>query len=399
MRAWNVLVAAEVTLAVALLTGSVLLIKSFGRMMQTDLGFEPGHVVALAIDLPSVNYPGNSLRVSAFHLAALQRIAAVPGVDAAGFVNRLPLFGNGPSGSMVVEGKPLDPTGRYTGYAIYRVIGGDYFRAMGIAVIKGRTFGPGDDASAPKVALVDEAFAKEQWPKEDPLGKRVRPAGMDNTGEEPWYTVIGVVGSVRSSAITAPVRPTYYFDHRQRPPYRSAGVAYAVRTSRSPGSIAEALRQAIRGVDPEVPVQERTLEELVLRTVADKRFTMLVLGTFGALALVLALLGVYGVVSYGVAQRTREIGVRRALGASPARVSWLVLRATVAAVLPGLAAGAALTLITSRALRALLYGVSPFDPPTLGLALGALGLAAVLASVVPAWRALRVDPLIAMRSE
>ncbi|HEV8612626.1 MAG TPA: ABC transporter permease [Gemmatimonadales bacterium] len=399
MRAWNVLVAGEVALAVALLAGSVLLIKSFSRVMQTELGFEPEGVAALSVDLPSVNYPGNSPAVSAFHLRALERIAAVPGVVAVGFVNMPPLLSTGPSGSMQVEGKPLDATGRYTGYSIYRVIGGDYFQAMGMPVVRGRAFGPGDDAVAPKVVVVDEAFAKQEWPGEDPLGKRLKPAGMDTSGDEPWFTVLGMVPSVRSGSITDRLRPTYYFDHRQRPPYRSSSVTYAVRTRHAPAEAFASLRLAIRAADPEVPVVLQSMPELVAGTVSDKRFTMLVLGTFGALALLLAIVGIYGVVSYSVAQRTREIGVRRALGATPGRVSTLVLRTTLAAVVPGLVAGALLALANSRALGALLYGVSPFDVPTLLMAVGALGAAALLASLVPAWRAVRVDPLIAMRAE
>jgi putative ABC transport system permease protein len=402
MRAWNALVAAEVALAVALLSGSVLLIKSFGRVMQTDLGFEPQGAVALSVNLPSVTYPGLSPRVSAFHLGALERIATLPGVEAAGFVNVPPLLGNGPSGSMQVEGKPLDPRGKFTGYAIYRVVGGDYFGAMRMPLLKGRGFGPGDDAAAAKVVVVDQAFAEREWPGQDPLGKRVKPAGMDSNSEEdlePWFTVIGVVPSVRSSSITDRVRATYYFDHRQRPPYRSYSVTYAVRTRLAPEELFAPLRLAVRAVDPEVPVTLQTMPELVARTVSEKRFTMLVLGTFGALALLLAVVGIYGVVSYAVAQRTREIGVRRALGATPGRVGTLVLRSTLAAVVPGLLVGALLTLVNAKALGALLYGVSPFDPPTLAIAVGALGAAALLASVVPAWRAVRVDPLIAMRAE
>jgi len=402
MRAWNVLVAAEVALAVALLSGSVLLIKSFSRVMETDLGFQPQGAAALSVDLPSVNYPGNSSRVSAFHLQALERIAAVPGVVAAGFVNVPPLHGNGPSGSMVVEGKPFESTGRFTGYSIYRVVGGDYFRAMEMPVLKGRAFGPGDDAAAPKVAMVDETFARQEWPGEDPLGKRLKPAGMDSNSEEdaePWFTVIGVVPSVRSSSITGGMRATYYFDHRQRPPYRSASVTYAVRTRLAPAEAFPQLRAAVRAVDPEVPVVLQTMPELVAGTVAARRFTMLVLGTFGALALLLAIVGIYGVVSYAVAQRTREIGVRRALGATPGRVRTLVLGTTLGAVVPGLLIGALLTLANSRALGSLLYGVSPFDLPTLVIAVAALGAAALVASLVPAWRAVRVDPLIAMRSE
>ena len=399
MRTWNLLVAAEVALAVALLSGSVLLIKSFDRLMQTRLGFEPRGVAALALELPSINYPGDSPRMAAFHLALLERISALPGTEAAGFANRLPLQGNGPSGSMVVEGRPLDPTGRFSGYAVYRVIGGDYFRAMGMALVRGRGFGPGDDRAAPRVVVVDEAFANREWPNEDPLGKRLHPAGMDNTGEEPWFTVVGVVPSVRSGSITQEMRPTYYFDHRQRPPYRTASVTYAVRSRTALAGTFAALRGAVRAVDPEVPVVLAGMEELVLGTVADRRFTMLVLATFGVLALVLALVGIYGVVSYAVAQRSREIGVRRALGATTGSVGTLVLRTTFAAVVPGLAAGVVLTLLSARALGALLYEVEATDVPTLVTTVATLGVAALLASLVPVWRAVKVDPLIAMRSE
>jgi predicted permease len=402
MRAWNVLVAAEVALAVALLSGSVLLIKSFSRVMETNLGFQPEGAAALFVDLPFVIYPPDSPRISGFHLRAVERISAVPGVVAAGFVNRPPLHGNGPSGSMVVDGKPIDSRCGCTGNAIYRVVGGDYFRAMEMPLLKGRAFGTGDDAAAPKVAMVDDAFAQQEWPGEDPLGKRVKPSGMDSNSEEnrePWFTVIGVVPSVRSNSITGRFRPTYYFDHRQRPPHRSAAVTYAVRTRLAPTESFGALRAAVRAVDPDVPVVLQTMPELVARTVAERRFTMLMLGTFGGLALLLAIVGIYGVVSYAVAQRTREIGVRRALGATPGRVGRLVLGTTLTAVVPGLVAGALLTLVNSRALGAFLYGVSPFDVPTLLLVVVALGAAALVASLVPAWRATRVDPLIAMRSE
>jgi putative ABC transport system permease protein len=250
--------------------------------------------------------------------------------------------------------------------------------------------------------MVDDAFAQQEWPGEDPLGKRVKPSGMDSNSEEnrePWFTVIGVVPSVRSNSITGRFRPTYYFDHRQRPPHRSAAVTYAVRTRLAPTESFGALRAAVRAVDPDVPVVLQTMPELVARTVAERRFTMLMLGTFGGLALLLAIVGIYGVVSYAVAQRTREIGVRRALGATPGRVGRLVLGTTLTAVVPGLVAGALLTLVNSRALGAFLYGVSPFDVPTLLLVVVALGAAALVASLVPAWRATRVDPLIAMRSE
>jgi predicted permease len=400
MRVWNVLVAAEVALAVGLLAGSVLLVKSFQRVMATEQGFEPAGALALTVDLPSVNYPGNSPRVAAFHSQALARIGALPGVLAVGFSNMLPLQSGGPSGSLRIEGKPLDPRGPFNAYAVYRVVGGDYFRAMGMPVLRGRGLGAGDDAAAPRVVVIDEAFARQEWPGQDPLGKRLRPVGMDSGSDtEPWFTVVGVVRSVRASSLVGGLRPTYYFDYRQRPPYRSNSVTYAVRSSLAPVTAYAGLRSAIGSIDPEVPIVLRTMPEVVAGTVADKRFTMLMLSTFGGLALLLALVGIYGVVSYAVAQRTREIGVRRALGASPFRLQAMVLGGTVRAIVPGLAAGVLLALAAGRALGALLYGIHPFDPATLALSLAALALAGVAASLLPAWRAARVDPLRAMRAE
>ncbi len=400
MRAWNILVAAEVALAVALLAGSVLLIKSFQRVMAIEQGFDATGALALSVDLPSANYPGNSPRGAQFHTELLARLGALPGVQAVGFTNVLPLESGGPSGSLHIEGKPLDPKGPFNAYAVYRVIGGDYFKAMGMAVLQGRGLGPGDDETAPRVVVIDEAFANQEWPGQDPLGKRLRPSGMDAAGDtEPWFTVVGVVRSVRASSLTGALKPTYYFDYRQRPPYRTNAVIYAIRTLLPEASAAPAFRGAIRSLDPEVPGLLRSMPEVVAGRVADKRFTMLMLSSFGGLALLLALVGIYGVVSYAVAQRTREIGVRRALGASPRRLKAMVLAGTLRAILPGLAAGLVLALAAGRALGALLYGVRPFDPATLGAALGALGLAGIVASLVPAWRAARVDPLRAMRSE
>ena len=400
MRVWNTLVAAEVALAVGLLAGSVLLIKSFQRVMATEQGFDPAGVLALSVDLPSVNYPGNSPRVAEFHTRLLERLGALPGVTAVGFANMLPLQSGGPSGSLRIEGKPLDPKGPFNAYAIYRVVGGDYFKAMGMAVLKGRGLDAGDAGSAPRVVVVDEAFAQQEWPGADPLGKRLRPSGMDSgKDDEPWFTVVGVVRSVRASSLTGALKATYYFDYRQRPPYRANAVSYAIRTALPEATAAPALRGAVRGIDPEVPSLLRSMPDVVARSVADKRFTMLMLSSFGGLALLLALVGIYGVVSYAVAQRTRELGVRRALGASPWQLKALVLGGTLRAILPGLGAGVLLALAAGRALGALLYGVRPFDPATLAAALGALGLAGVVASLVPAWRAARVDPLRAMRSE
>jgi predicted permease len=397
-RAWNVLLAAEVALAVMLLTGSGLLIRSFARVMDTELGFDPSARLAMRLNLPAVNYADNAPTIPGFHQRLLDALRGTPGLEAAGFINVLPLEGNNPSGGMQVEGKPLNARGTSTGYAVYRVVGGDYFRAMDIPVLRGRVFTDADDRSAPPVVVVSETFARTEWPDEDPLGKRLRPAGMDRS-EESWHTVIGVVGDIRGASVTDAYRPYYYFDHRQRPSGRTRSVSWVVRTTASQVVLSGALQRAVRSVDPQVPNEIRPLPRLVSDAVADRRFTMVVLGGFSLVALFLAVIGVYAVVSYSVAQRTREIGVRLALGGTPGRMRSMVLLTSMRAVVPGLLAGGILALAGANVLRTLLYDVSPFDTAALGGAILLLGVAAAASSLLPAIHATRVDPMIAMRAE
>lgn len=397
MRAWHSLVAAEVALAVTLFAGSMLLIRSFSNVMATSLGFDPQGALAVNVDLPSINYDDKSTRVADFHERAFEAIQRIPGVKAAGLVNVLPLQGSNPNGAMEVEGKPHNPRGPFTGFSVYRVVSRGYFDAVGTHLLSGRDFAIGDDRSGAPVVIVNEAFAKQEWPGQDPIGKRVRPAGMDGL-TEPWFNVIGVVENSRLASMTGRASATYYFDHRQRPPGRSRSVGYVVRTTQGSASIA-GIREAIKSVDPQVPVAFRALDDVVSGAVATRRFTMLVLSAFAAAALLLAGVGIYGVVAYAVAQRTREIGVRRALGATPGAVRGMVLASSMRAVVPGLIAGVVLALASAQALSSLLYGVKPTDPTALSVAVIVLGSAAVLASVIPAFRATRIDPMVAMRSD
>jgi putative ABC transport system permease protein len=402
MRAWNVLVGTEVALAVVLLSGSALLIRSFAKVMETRMGFEPANVYTVGLELPDENYPDSTPAMTAFHQHLLDRLSHINGVQAAGLTNILPLSGNYPSGGMIVEGKPLDPRGPFTGYSVYRVVGGDFFAAMGIPLIEGRAFRDSDDNAAAPSVIVNEEFAKQEWPGQDPLGKRVKVSGMDRVNPnapEPWYTVVGVAGNVRGQTVTGPYRETYYFPYRTRPAYRTRWANYVVRSALPAGAIAPLIRREIAAIDHEVPVEIKTMNDVVTQSVADRRFTMLVLGAFAAIALLLAVVGIYAVVSYAVAQRTREIGVRIALGATSGEVRRLVLRSAMRAVVPGLAVGALLAAGTAQALRTLLYGVTPFDAAALAGAIGLLGFAAVVSSSLPAMRATRVDPLIAMQAE
>jgi putative ABC transport system permease protein len=398
LRLWNVLVAAEVAFAVALLAGSVLLIRSFGKVLEAELGFDPSRVETAEVNLPAINYDGSSPAIASFHSRVLERLSATPGVEAAGFANVLPVTGDGPSGGLEVAGRPLDPNGQRNGYAIYRVVGGDYFEALGVRVIAGRTFRPGDGANAPPVVVVSENFARHYWPNEDPLGKRVRPQGMDRD-KETFATVIGVVANTRSRGVTGAFQETYYFDHRQRPPFRSYTTTYVVRASSDGAALANVIRRAIAAVDPQVPVRTRSFDQILASSVADRRFTTLVLGVFAGTALLLAIVGIYAVVSYSVAQRTREIGVRLALGATPGGVRAMVVGAAMRAVVPGLVVGTAIAIADAKVLQAMVFGVSPFDPAAIAGAIGALLVAALISSAWPARRATRVNPITAIRGE
>lgn len=399
LRPWNVLVAGEVALAVMLLAGSTLLIRSFGQVMQERLGFEPASVTSAEVNLPSATYASRGEVVPAFHQRVLGALAGTPGVDAAGFLNIAPLGGNFMSGSLEIEGKPLDKTGQYNGYALYRVVGGEAFRALGIPLISGRTFAPTDDRAATPVTVVNESFAKTAWPREDAIGKRVRPTGMDGSADEPWHVVIGVVGDARSGSPIDRYRDTYYFDHRQRPAYRAQSVTYVVRSTMQLSTVGDAIRNAVRAVDPNVPLDVRAMQDVVRGTLSDRRFTMIVLASFAILAVLLAVIGIFAVVSYSVAQRTREIGVRLALGSTPGGVRLMVITDALHAVVPGLLIGAALTMSSAGVLRTMLYGVSPFDPVALVGAVVLLALAAVASSLIPAVRSTRIDPMLAIRGQ
>ncbi|MDB4917179.1 MAG: permease [Gemmatimonadetes bacterium] len=397
MHVWNVLVATEVALAVVLLSGSALLIKSFTRAMQNELGFSADSVTTVRVNLPESSYEGTGATIPAFHERLLERLRTRPGVTSVGFTNVLPLSGGNPSGSLVVEGKPLNERGS-NAYAVYRVMGGDYFSAMKIPVLKGRAFRTGAAVESAPAVIVGETLARSEWPGQDPIGKRLRVSGMDG-GTEPWYTVIGVVGDVRSSSPTAPFENTYWFDHRSRPAYRTRNVSYVVRSSLSAPALASLVRQDVASIDKQVPLSIEAMPARVARASAARTFPMVVLGAFALVALVMAVVGIYAVVAYAVAQRTREIGVRLALGARPVAVHLLILRSAMRAIVPGLVVGAAISMAGAGFLRSLLYGISPSDPAPLLSAVGVLGVAALLSSALPAVRATRVDPVIAMRAE
>jgi predicted permease len=277
------------------------------------------------------------------------------------------------------------------------VASGGYFEAMDIPLIRGRLFDDGDRAGAPMVVLINETMTRQFWPGADPIGSRIRTGGMDRYGAI-WTTVIGVVGDVRHDDLAAGTQPEYFVPYRQRPD-RAQQATVVIEASTPPSQLVQPVNEQLRALDPDVPAEFMLMRDRVSASVSDRRFTMLILSGFAGVALVLAAVGIYGVVSYSVERRRREIGIRIALGARPEGVLALMMRRSMAVVLIGMAVGAVGTAAITRVMRRLLFSVSPTDPLTLACVVLLLLAVAALASWIPARRGTRVDPLVTMRSE
>jgi putative ABC transport system permease protein len=386
------LVVAEVALAVVLLVGAGLLLRSFGQLLSVNPGFKAAHVLSFEVDLPEDRY--TKPQRAAFFDRLLDRLKALPGVTAVGAVSGLPMGGEDIN-SLTLEGRPR-PTADKPYLADSRQATLGYFETMGIPLRRGRLFAATDTREAPKVAVVDEVLARTFWPGESPIGKRFKNGGPKD--KDPWITVIGVVGSVRNSGLHVEPRPQMYRPEEQA---SSAGMAVVLRTaSGDPESLAAAARAAVHEVDRDQPVSNvKTLDQVVAESVAGRRFNLLLLSLFAALALTLSGVGIYGVTAYSVVQRTREMGLRMALGSQAGQVLRLVVgEAGLLAgtgVLIGLLAAFGLT----RVMSSLLYGVGSTDPATFAaVALGLL-LIALAAACLPGLRATRVDPMVALRGE
>jgi putative ABC transport system permease protein len=386
------LIVSEVALSLMLLVGAGLLIHSFWRLLQTDAGFDPKGVLALDIPLSRATYSKPEQRSAAFQ-QLIGRMKTLPGVRDASVVSNVPLTDFDVELSFQVEGREPYKPGEEA-VADYTVAGPDYFRTMNIALQRGRVFTDYDVLNSPQVLVVSDAFVKRYFPNEDAIGKRIIFDGPNNTPRE----IVGVVADVRRNGLDVNVQPEMYASYLQRPERR---LNVVIRTeARDASQLIPAARAEVKAFDPnQIIWRTQTLEQLLSTSVAPRRFNMLLLGIFAGVALVLAAVGLYGVMSYSVSWRTREIGIRMALGAKRADVLRLVVRQGMTMTLIGLALGLVGAFSISRVLRGLLHGVSPTDPLTFVAVSIVLLAVALLACLVPARRATRVDPIIALRTE
>jgi len=391
------LVVAEVALGLALLVGAGLLVRSFDALTRVDPGFRAEGVLSGRMTFPSARFPERQ-RVAGLVGVVIDRLEARPDVASAGAVSVLPLSGGQIDVSFAVEGRLPEP-GREPA-TDYRVATPGYFRTVGIPLVQGRLFTRSDDGAAPKVALINEELSERYFPGEDPIGRRLR-IGDVRSDDSPWWTVVGVVGSVRDNALDRTPDSEVYVPAAQQP---ARAMTLVVRSSGPPAagveSLAEPLRAAVWAVDREQAISQVVpVEELVSGSLAPARFLAGLLGAFALLALVLAVVGVYGVMAYSVGRRTREIGVRMALGARPGDVLGLVLRQGAVLAGLGLVVGLLVAYTLTESLGSLLFGVSPHDPATFAVVAAVLAASVLAASALPARRAARVDPAVALEEE
>ena len=390
----NILVASEIALALMLLIGAGLTIRSFVQLQKVNPGFRTERLLTMPVNLPGARYPKDDQRVL-FFKNLLDRIRSLPGVEAASGVTCLPLIGGCWDSIYLIEGRPI-PRREDLLNADFNTAQPGYFHTMGIPILKGRDFDERDLMDREPVLIINESFARQNWPNEDPLGKRVKQDWPEGTGA--WMTVIGVVGDVKRRGLDVPFKAEGYKASRQTAP---GSLQLVIRTSvTDPQMLAQTVRREIQQMDANLPVfNVRTMDFYAERTMAPRRFPMLLLTIFAAVALVLAAVGIYGVMSYSVTQRTHEMGIRIALGARAEDVRRLVVRHGFTLALAGILAGLAGAFALTHLLSTLLFGVEPTDPLTFGgVSLLLIAIAGV-ACYLPARRATRVDPIIALRYE
>jgi putative ABC transport system permease protein len=391
-RMRNILVIFEVALAVMLLIGSVLLVQTFVRLTQVRTGFRTEGILTMEIALPKRAY--SPARASGFFESLLGRLSALPGVQAAGITSELPLSGRETLLPVTVEGRPRPDPGRAI-ISDYRSVTPGYFQVLGIPLLEGEPPRPLARVDDPPRVWVNETMARTGWPDQRALGRRLKLTGFDQAA--PWYTIAGVVGDTRHTGLETAMRPQVYVHFLQDPKEQMTVV---LRASGDPVLLAAPARAAVQEIDPNQPVARmRTMSEILATSLATRRFHMFLVGVFATLAVTLAVVGLYAVVSFSVAERIREMGLRLALGARPSNLLSLVLREALMLVGAGVGIGVVAALLLTQLLQTLLFGVGARDPATFVLAPAILLAAGLLGCLAPAFRAMRVDPAAALRSE
>ena len=392
-RTRNVLVAAEVAMSLILLTGAGLLIRTLWTMQQAPRGFTPERVAMMTVSPPATTY-AKPPDVLAFYARLLERVRALPGVESAasGTAVLQPLITN--SGIFSIEGQPLPPQEERIEYPV-EIVSPGYFETIGMTIVRGRAFSDADDANTPRVVVINETFARLAWGTDDPIGRRIR-AG-DETSQAPWLTVVGVIRDAHRAEVTRAIRPEIYSSTLQVTPRTQS---LFVRTAGDPDAIVPAIRRELQAIDPQLPLfRVTTLEREIGVTLAQPRFQAVLLAVFALIALLLATIGIYGVTSHAVGQRTQEVGIRMAMGAARRDVLRLMLVQHLTPAVIGLVLGLVGAIALSRFLQSLLFGVGATDPATFALVAASLLLVAAIACWIPARRATRVNPVVALRGE
>ncbi|MGH9583459.1 MAG: FtsX-like permease family protein, partial [Bryobacteraceae bacterium] len=391
-RLRNTLVVSEIALALVLLTGAGLLVRTFVKLAKVDLGINPKNVLTMSLSLPDYKY-ASAVQQLDFYQSLLQKIEAIPGVKSAG------AEGGGANVFFRPQGQPPAAPGQEP-TAAFKIVTPDFLKAIGTHMVAGREFRDGDNRSAAPVAIISETVARRYWPKSSPLGSHLTILARVYSGEHASSSrpleIVGVAKDVRNDDLWRP-EADIYVPFAQSP---ASSAFLAARTAVPPMSIVPALRDAVRSIDKEQPINRiRTMDEIVSETYGTIRFPMTLLWIFSALALVLSAVGIFGVMSYTVSQRTRELAIRMALGASRGEILQLILGEGLGVTLLGIALGLAAALGLSRIMAGYLYGITATDPLTFALASLLLAMVALLASYIPARRAAKVDPIVALRHE
>ncbi len=397
-RLRNALVVCEMAACVVLLTGAGLLIRSFARLQSVNPGFQPDHVLTMQLSLPETRYSG--LKVGLFYSQLVERLQALPGVRSAGIARKVPLSsGADASLNFIVENRPVEASAEQP-RAKYRAVSAGYFEALGIPLIRGRYFDRTDGQKTPGVALINDTLARRFWPNEDPLGKRIQ-AGFDDSI---WCTIVGIVADVKQAGLDAVANGETYYHYLQVPPplmgFVEGTMTVVLRTNSDPASMVASARGEVQNMDPDLAVfNVKTMEALVDGSLAQPRFRTTLLGTFASVALMLAAIGLYGVIAYSVAQRINELGVRMALGAQKSDVLKMVMGQGALLAAAGIGIGLVVAFGVMRVISKLLFGVNATDPLTFVATAALILVMALAASAIPALKAIKVDPVVALRYE